>query len=119
MLAPSAISLASSSEKPIHLWQMGVGTRCLQRVGKQMRLCRLTCGHPVDSRHELPLAELVDWAGRAMYEGEFNDEHFDAIRDAVAELGLADVKAFGLTWEDCESLLKQLGYSVRVDVVSV
>ncbi len=49
-----------------------------------MRLCRLTCGHPVDSRHELPLAELVDWAGRAMYEGEFNDEHFDAIRDAVA-----------------------------------
>ena len=54
-----------------------------------------------------------------MYEGEFNDEHFDPIRDAVAELGLADVKAFGLTWEDCESLLKQLGYSVRVDVVSV
>src|SRR6266480_4097452 len=99
MPAPSAIGLASSSEKPIPLWQMR--------------------GHPVDSRHELPLAELVDWAERAMYEGEFNDEHFDAIREAVAKLGLADVKAFGLTWEDCESLLKQLGYSVRVDVVSV
>lgn len=70
-------------------------------------------------RHELPLAELVDWAERAMYDGEFDDEHFDAIRGAVAKLGLADVRDFGLTLEDCESLLKRLGYSMRVDVVSV
>ena len=70
-------------------------------------------------RHELSLAELVDWAERAMYDGEFHSDHFDAIRDAVAKLGVADVKAFGLTWEDCEALLKRLGYSVRVDVVSV
>jgi len=70
-------------------------------------------------RHELPLAELVDWAERAMYEGEFDDDHFDAIRCAVAKLGLADVKTFGLTLEDCEALLKRLGYSMRVDVVSV
>ena len=70
-------------------------------------------------RHELPLAELVDWAERAMYEGEFDDDHFDAIRCAVAKLGLADVKTFGLTLEDCEALLRRLGYSMRVDVVSV
>ena len=70
-------------------------------------------------RHELPLTDLVDWAERAMYDGAFEDEHFDAIRDAVAKLGLADVKAFGLTLEDCEALLKRLGYSMRVDVVSV
>jgi hypothetical protein len=70
-------------------------------------------------RHELPLTELVDWAERAMYDGEFDDEHFDAIRDAVAKLGLTDVKAFGLTLDDCEALLRRLGYSMRVDVVSV
>jgi hypothetical protein len=70
-------------------------------------------------RHELALSELVDWSERAMYDGEFDEEHFDAIRDAVAKLGLADVKAFGLTWEDCEMLLSRLGYAVRVDVVSV
>ena len=63
--------------------------------------------------------QLVDWAERAMYEGEFDDDHFDAIRCAVAKLGLADVKMFGLTLEDCEALLKRLGYSMRVDVVSV
>jgi len=70
-------------------------------------------------RHEIALSELVDWAEQAMFDGEFEDEHFEAIRDAVAKLGLADVKEFGLTWEDCESLLKRLGYSVYVDVVSV
>jgi hypothetical protein len=70
-------------------------------------------------RHEIALSELVDWAEQAMFDGEFEDEHFEAIRDSVAKLGLADVKEFGLTWEDCESLLKRLGYSVHVDVVSV
>jgi len=69
--------------------------------------------------HEFLLADLVDWAERAIYESDFDDDHFDAIRDAVAKLGLADVKAFGLTLEDCEALLKRLGYSMRVDVVSV
>ena len=55
-------------------------------------------------RHELPLVELVDWAERAMYDADFEDKYFNAIRDAVAKLGLADVKAFGLTLEDCEVL---------------
>jgi hypothetical protein len=68
-------------------------------------------------RHELPLAQLVDWAEQAMSDGEFDEQDFQGIRDAVAKLGLADVKAFGLTWEDCESLLSRLGYSVQVDVV--
>jgi hypothetical protein len=70
-------------------------------------------------RHELSLTELVDWAERAMYDGEFDDRQSDVIRDAVAKLGLADVKAFGLTLEDCEALLKRLGYSMRIDVVGV
>jgi hypothetical protein len=41
------------------------------------------------------------------------------MRNAVARLGLADVWAFGLTWEDCESILKQLGYDARVEIVAV
>ena len=45
--------------------------------------------------------------------------HYDAIRDAVARLGLADVQAFGLTWEDCASILKHLGYDARVEIVAV
>jgi hypothetical protein len=68
--------------------------------------------------HQLSLDDLVAWANDAMMDGEFEEEHFDTIRDAVARLGLADVRAFGLTWEDCEKLLKQLGYNARVEIVA-
>jgi hypothetical protein len=36
----------------------------------------------------------------------------------LARLGLADVRAFGLTWDDCEELLRELGYSARVEIAA-
>jgi cobyrinic acid a,c-diamide synthase len=67
----------------------------------------------------ITVARLVDWAEEAMREAEFEDEHFDAIRDVVARLGVADVRAFGLTWEDCEAALRRLGYEARVEITAV
>jgi len=69
-------------------------------------------------RHELTLAELVDWAEEAMQEGQFAEPGFAAIRDAVARVGVADVRAFGLTWDDCEQMLRRLGYQARVSVMA-
>ena len=68
--------------------------------------------------HELTLAQLVDWAERALMDDEFAERDAAAISAAVARLGVADVRAFGLTWEDCEELLGQLGFSTRVHVVA-
>ena len=62
-------------------------------------------------QHELTVDELVDWAEGAIMEGEFEPTHFEAIRDIVSRLGVADVRAFGLTWEDCEAFLGRLGCS--------
>jgi len=69
--------------------------------------------------HEISLDELVAWANIAMMEADFDEVYYDVIRNAVARLGLADVQAFGLTWEDCASLLKKLGYDARVEIVAV
>ncbi|MGH7165034.1 MAG: hypothetical protein ACREIS_05860 [Nitrospiraceae bacterium] len=69
-------------------------------------------------QHDLSRANLVAWAEAAMMEGEFEPQHFAAIRDVVARLGVADVRAFGLTWDDCEHLLKQLGYAAQVHIVA-
>jgi cobyrinic acid a,c-diamide synthase len=69
--------------------------------------------------HELSLAELVDWAERALIDAEFAGEDVAAISAVVARLGVADVRAFGLTWEDCEQLLRQLGFTPRVEIVAV
>jgi hypothetical protein len=69
-------------------------------------------------RHDISLADLVSWAEEAMMEGEFAEQEMTAIRDVVSRLGVADVRAFGLAWEDCEQLLRQLGYTARVDIVA-
>ena len=68
--------------------------------------------------HELSLDSLVAWAESALMDGEFDPAHLPTIRDVVARIGVADVRAFGLTWEDCEQLLAQLGYSAQVSIVA-
>lgn len=69
-------------------------------------------------RHELPLGNLLAWAESALMDGKFDPAHLPTIRDVVARIGVADVRAFGLTWEDCEQLLTQLGYSAQVSIVA-
>jgi cobyrinic acid a,c-diamide synthase len=69
-------------------------------------------------RHDISLADLVSWAEEAMMAGEFAEQDATLIADVVSRLGVADVRAFGLAWEDCEQLLRQLGYAARVDIVA-
>ncbi len=68
--------------------------------------------------HRISLADLVDWAENAMMGADFAAQGHDRIRDVVARLGVADVRAFGLTWEDCEQFLHSLGYSARIEIVA-
>ncbi len=67
---------------------------------------------------ELTISELVDWAENIVMEDDFEQNKFEVLRKIVSRLGVADVKAFGLTWEDCEQFLTQLGYKVRVEVTA-
>ena len=69
-------------------------------------------------RHDLSLAALVDWAESALMNKDFGPAHLTTIRDAIARIGAADVRTFGLAWEDCEQLLSQLGYSAQVNIVA-
>ncbi len=62
----------------------------------------------------ITLAELVDWAETVMMDGEFDERDVDLLTEIVARLGLADVREFGLSWEDCYEFLARLGYHVQV-----
>ena len=42
----------------------------------------------------------------------------EALRFVIPRLGLADLRAFGLTLEDCEQLLARLGYRARIEVLA-
>ena len=68
--------------------------------------------------HEITPAELVDWSEIALMDGEFDEADATAIAKVIARLGVADLRAFGLAWEDCEELLNQLGFIPRVEVVA-
>jgi hypothetical protein len=65
---------------------------------------------------KLNQAELVDWAERAMMDGDFDHADVDLLTEIVGRLGLADVAEFGLRWQDCEEFLRRLGYTAKVIV---
>ena len=67
--------------------------------------------------HRITLAELVDWAEWAMMDADFETRDLTLLREVVGKLGLADVRAFGMTWDDCENYLSRLGYRVNITVV--
>jgi hypothetical protein len=67
---------------------------------------------------QLTLAELVDWAENALQDGELDPRDTELLSEVLARLGLADVRQFGLTWEDCSNYLAQLGYQVEIRVTA-
>ena len=69
--------------------------------------------------HEMTLDQLVDWAENAIMDGDFKESDTTILTGVLSRIGLADVQAFGLTWEDCEDMLTQLGFAAHVDVVAV
>ena len=69
--------------------------------------------------HRIRLAELVDWAETTMMEADFEENDFEILRDVVSRLGLADVKSFGISWDDCEDFLSRLGYRASITVSEI
>ena len=69
--------------------------------------------------HHLSLAQLVSWAENAIMKGDFEPGSEREISKVLGKLGLADVNNFGLLWEDCEQLMAQLGYKMKVEAALV
>ena len=64
---------------------------------------------------DLAFSELVDWSENSIAEEEFENAK---LLEIVGRLGLADVRAFGLAWEDFREMLRALGLAARVDLVA-
>ena len=65
---------------------------------------------------EMTKDELVDWAENMICDAKFPEEDTVLIKNILSHLGLADVKEFGLTWDDCYNYLHKLGHDVAVTV---
>jgi len=66
-------------------------------------------------QHKTTLNDLVNWAEEAFMEGNIQGEDPEVVRDILARLGLADVRAFGLFWDDCNTYMQKLGYVLKID----
>jgi len=69
--------------------------------------------------HRISLSELVDWSENILMDGEFDENDFELLKEITGRLGLADVRAFGLLWEDCEDYLNKLGYKVNIKAEAI
>ena len=60
--------------------------------------------------HEMTLAKLVDCSENELLDGELAWRDAQTISSVIARLGVADVAAFGLAWEDCGELLPEIRF---------
>ena len=68
-------------------------------------------------QHRLSLSQLVSWAEDALANMQYDEENKHTTRNVLAQLGLADVKNFGLDWEQCELLMHNLGYKLQINAL--
>lgn len=69
-------------------------------------------------QHELSLSDLVNWAEDAIMDADFEPDDQATVQAIVGRLGVADVRAFGLSWQESEEMLQQLGFTVRLEMVA-
>jgi len=67
--------------------------------------------------YQMTLAQFVDWEEKTVMEGNIEPNDTRAIMQPLGRLGVADVNQFGLLWEDCEAIMRSLGYDIKVDAV--
>jgi len=70
-------------------------------------------------KHQISLTELTDWAEQSLNDSSYEDDDSHTIRNVLAQLGLADVKSFGLEWKDCEEIMKKLGFKLEVNALEI
>jgi hypothetical protein len=68
-------------------------------------------------QHKISLSELVSWAETMVIDANISEGEEEVIMDVLGKIGLADVKQFGLYWEDCEQILNKLGYKFEINLV--
>ena len=64
--------------------------------------------------HELPLAELMAWCASAAFEAPLMPGTEDVLTPILMRLGVSDVEAFSLSWEEWEAIMRQLSYRLEV-----
>lgn len=66
-------------------------------------------------QHKITLENLVDWSENAIMRGKYQDNETKTLNEVLGRIGLSDVKAFGLFWDDCLQMMNRLGYKIKIE----
>lgn len=67
--------------------------------------------------HQIGVDQLVDWAENSLMEGEFPESEATVLASSLSRIGLMDVRNFGLSWDDFDEILHEIGYKARVELI--
>jgi hypothetical protein len=65
--------------------------------------------------HSITQKELVEWAENMLIEATFEEGEENLLREILGKLGLIDVNNFGLLWIDCEKIMHDLGFNIKIE----
>lgn len=65
--------------------------------------------------HQITKKQLIAWCEEMMREGTFDN---DKVKEATARIGLLDAQNFELNYEEPYEMLQNLGYRLKVELVS-
>lgn len=67
-------------------------------------------------KHEMTLAQLVDWAEKSIMDADYEEKYFEVIDSIIVSIGAADAQGFEHSYSDYELYLKKLGYNLQLSL---
>lgn len=97
-----------------------VGQRSSTNLTVGMGITRQSVAEKIAAylRGEITHAALIDWAETAVYHAELEPLHAGMLMGVLTKLAGADVEGYGILWEDCAQMLKDLGYIAHIEILA-
>jgi hypothetical protein len=68
-------------------------------------------------QHKTSLNDLVSLAELMVMDASIKQGEEEIVMEVIGKIGVADVKQFGLYWDDCETMMHKLGYKFQINAI--
>ncbi len=62
------------------------------------------------------LEALVSWAEDGFMSADFEEKDAKLISDVLTQIGISNVRNFGIQWHEWKDLLLKLGYEMKIEL---
>lgn len=62
------------------------------------------------------LEQLVSWAENSFMSEELDEKDAKLLSDILSQIGVSNVRNFGIQWHEWKEILWKLGYEMKIDL---